>query len=238
MHKFRNFIKKRCYPAWPKSADMCTWAEVHKEARKKKLCYWLSNTIPTWLSVKGMQIHDIKLWFQYRFQTRHKYHLIDTKLGYGYHEIENRLLHGAFSLLQNYVEVELACINDVFNKEAPKRGRGAGLQQLAWQISLKDDDESSTWQSENAQKIKDLYLWWMDTRPARMDPWDDEDWEKSKPKREKGESVMELFAKRTPEQKEAASRHFAKRETINEAYQAEDEKMLIRLIRIRKSLWT
>ena len=215
------------------------WAEVHKEARKKKLCYWLSNTMPTWLSVKGKQLYDIKLWYQYRFQTRHKYHLIDTKLGYGYHEIENRMLHGMFSILQQYVEVELACINDIFNKDVPKAGRKAGLQQLAWQISLKDDDENSASQSENAQKIKDLYLWWVDTRPARMDPWDDEDWEKSKPEHVKGEDIMEWMGReRTPDQKEASNRHFAKRETMEEAYKAEDGKMLHRLINIRYSLWT
>lgn len=62
---------------------------------------------------------SIYYWFLYRFWSKHKYHLIDTKLGYGYHEIDDRLIHGMFELLVDYVEIESGHIDhgDVVEEE-------------------------------------------------------------------------------------------------------------------------
>lgn len=49
-------------------------------------------------------VEDAKYWLFYRFHPRHRYHLIDTGLGYGYHERDDRLLHGALACLIGYVE--------------------------------------------------------------------------------------------------------------------------------------
>jgi hypothetical protein len=45
-----------------------------------------------------------KYWLMYRLHPRHRYHLIDTGLGYGYHERDDTLLHGAMAVLIGYVE--------------------------------------------------------------------------------------------------------------------------------------
>jgi len=50
------------------------------------------------------KIQDAKYWLLYRFHPKHCYHLIDTKLGYGYHERDDQFLYGAMACLIGYVE--------------------------------------------------------------------------------------------------------------------------------------
>lgn len=47
---------------------------------------------------------DAKYWLYYRLHPAHRYHMIDTKLGYGYHERDDQLLYGAMACLIGYVE--------------------------------------------------------------------------------------------------------------------------------------
>lgn len=48
--------------------------------------------------------HDVKWWFLYRLHPGHRYHMINTGLGYGYHERDEQLLHAAMACLIGYVE--------------------------------------------------------------------------------------------------------------------------------------
>lgn len=50
------------------------------------------------------RISDAKYWLLYRLHPRHRYHMIDTGLGYGYHERDDQLLYGAMACLIGYVE--------------------------------------------------------------------------------------------------------------------------------------
>lgn len=127
----------------------------------------------------------------------------------------------------------------------------AGLDSLKWQSELvwKEDEvgeESSnvgqpTFQAKNAQEILALYKWWTEVYPNRPDPHDASGWTaycdlKRKLYEETGMGF--LSADKTPEMKEMASKALDKTREIEEAYEKEDEEMLIRLIRIRNSLWT
>ena len=50
--------------------------------------------------------------------------------------------------------------------------------------------------------------------------------------------MAELFKSKTPEEEEMCKTALDKSNEIEAAYNKEDEEMMIRLIRIRQSLWT
>ena len=208
MKSIRDYIRDYYYPNWPKSASMEDWAVWHKEAKKRKFPYWMTRTMPSWFAVKNMQLYDVKMQFKYRFQKRHRYHLIDTGLGYGYHEIENRMLHGMFNMLKDFVEVEKAHLHNC-SYEKPKiklSKRDAGLAHLDWEIALTHDKDyvdhigkpelsgKPTDQAITAQKIKDLYLWWTEERPHRIDPWDEEFKRRENDKEDVRKDIYDMWA--------------------------------------------
>ena len=102
-------------------------------------------------------------------------------------------------------------------KKDYKNSRRHGLRYIDWEISL---GEESPCQSEYAQKVKDLYIWWKDIRPARNEPWDDPE--------------MDDYEYTTPEWKKLAD----KAEDLEQYYYDEDTEMMLKLITIRKGLWT
>jgi hypothetical protein len=133
----------------------------------------------------------------------------------------------------------------------------AGLANLEWQRNLrwKEDDGFAegdknigtlTHQAKAAQEILDLYKWWTEVYPARQDPMDASGWsEYCERKRvlaeEHGMSTFSgMFSDRheTKELKKFGARALKLSTKIENKYKKEDEEMMIRLIKIRESLWT
>jgi hypothetical protein len=132
----------------------------------------------------------------------------------------------------------------------------AGLDNLEWQRSLTwsanelgDDNPSvgkRTQQAINADEILALYKWWKEVYPNRPDPHDASGWsEYCERKRilakEKGMSGFSgMFSDRheTKELKKFGARALKLITQIEAKYEKEDEQMMIRLIKIRNSLWT
>lgn len=241
----RTKIQKYFYPDWPEMGTMQEWGQWHKKAKQRPIAYWLTSTMPRWFSVKGMQLHDKKMWFKYRLQKRHKYHLIDTKLEPNYYEIETRMLHGMFSLLVDYVEIEKASLQRILSNNNESDSE-AGLRYLDWEIGLVHDDYPDpklkgkpTPQAETAKKVKELYLWWTVTRPNRKDLWDDEYVDKYMKNTRQSKDLFDMWSEEeTDEEREARTAFYKRKEALEDAYDAEDTEMLIRLIKIRKQLWT
>lgn len=65
---------------------------------------------PRWIRFLAHRIlrpaSDGIYWLKYRLHPRHKYHLVDTKLGPGYADQDTRMLHACFALLGEYIEEE------------------------------------------------------------------------------------------------------------------------------------
>lgn|SRR5574343_127606 len=57
-----------------------------------------------WFYRAFYRIERAKYWLMYRLHPRYRYHLIDTGLGYGYHERDDQLLHASMAILIGYVE--------------------------------------------------------------------------------------------------------------------------------------
>jgi hypothetical protein len=182
-------------------------------------------------------------------------------------DVGNRFLPCLFNELVDYVEVELAWWHIAWGGKAEKqkynapfwatgwfrwrtwRCKQAGLDNLEWQRNLvwnqdemldKDDPRwgKPTSQAINAKEILDLYKWWTEVYPNRPDPHDAGGWSAyCELKRLRGDDFFDV-ENRTEEEKKMASDALDKTQAIEEAYRKEDEEMMIRLIKIRDSLWT
>ena len=180
-------------------------------------------------------------------------------------DLGSRFLPCLYNELVDFVEVELAWWhiawsdrNERNKYDAPFWATGwfrwrtwrspqAGLDNLAWQMTctnedfLEDDQKhlaEPTYQAINAKEILELYTWWKEVYPNRPDPHDAGGWSDYCAKfRNEGRDFLD-FEDRTDEEREASSRALDATQTIEDKYNKEDEEMMIRLIRIRQSLWT
>lgn len=101
------------------------------------------------------------------------------------------------------------------------------------------DDKSQakpTYQAETAQEIVELYRWWTEVYPNRPEPMDASGWSNyCDNQRERGIDFLDEDPE--ADKWDTAKMHDTMRE-MEKAYEAEDTEMLIRLIKIRASLWT
>jgi len=220
------------YP--PESGTFEEWdliGKINKLKYPKR--YWIQNTlIPnTWWPIKR-RYDSIVSYIRFGFFEKH--HLIDTKLPKDYQEVDRRLLHGMFSLLVDFVEIEKAWMQAIFSENYKRpwwklnsrfRERELGLKYLDWEITL-INSEYDDLQGINAKIIKELYIWWVDKRPERIDPYSLlED-------TPEGESIFSR--KKDPER----DKTYKQIDHLEKIYYEEDTLMLKRLIDIRSSLWT
>lgn len=132
------------------------------------------------------------------------------------------------------------------------RSAAAGIDYLLWETTLIQDESwgydkdhpeygKPTRQAENAKTILDLYNWWKYERPERPEPMDASGWSEfcDRKRSEKGQDFWDFMCEPESEEDSKESRRLSARCTeIEQQYENEDEEMLIRLIKIRKSLWT
>lgn len=213
------------------------------------------------------KIYDVKYYVNNRWITRtHSLtaHPRDISRGQ-WCDVGNRFLPCLFNELVDFVEVELACWHIAWSPEDRKkyeapfwatgwfrwrtwRSPQAGLDNLEWQRNLVWQEEECepgsrnigkpTYQAIKAQEILDLYRWWTEVYPLRPDPHDASGWSAyCDMRRNRGDHLLD-FEDRTPKEAEMSRVALDKTREIEEAYEKEDEAMMIRLIKIRNGLWT
>lgn len=221
-----------------------------EELRKNQPIFWfLSVAIPdsietafTWPFRKW---NDIVWWLRYRYSPKYRYYLIDTKLKPGYYDADHRMLHGLFSLLVDFVECEKGWMQRIMGENEKKvgfierwrfRDRDAGIRYLTWEATLDNPalpplDQVPS-QAEAAREILELYKWWTENYPNRLDPSDASGWSDECEKQRANGSLLN--------QPLTTSGKFAldKYREIEERYYAEEQEMLKRLIDLRHRLWT
>lgn len=202
-----------------------------------------------------------------RYRVFDRYHLIDTGLEPGYADMDTRMLHGMFNMLVDFVEIEKAWMTVVFSKDDQKKYRypwgsigwvrfrsfrcpEAGLDHLRWEMTLDDPnlpyEERCDSQAGHAREVMALYDWWKNVRPNRPDPMIASGWSEHcdrmrEEKKAKGyDDLLDFLDSddETPEQQEENLAIIRRTREIEKAYDDEDEAMLMRLVKIRKGLWT
>jgi hypothetical protein len=124
----------------------------------------------------------------------------------------------------------------------------AGLDHLDWAMTLKFDEwiekddprfGQPTPQALRARELKELYVWWTETYRNRPDPYDASGWtEYCEASRLANGGKLSFSVDKSPELKEMSDKSHKLLQEIEAAYEAEDEAMMIRLIKVRDALWT
>jgi hypothetical protein len=197
---------------------------------------WLYNKIDSIqevLQYPFYKLYDILYYIRYRYII--KTHYVPTGLPPGeWYETDERLIFSMFNLLVDFIEIEKANMQRLCKSNSYSntpwyliyRSREQGLQYLNWEITLTGEDGR---QSYTAQEQLALYNWWTEIRPNRLDPYestgynshcDTRDWQLW----DDVDDVLQPMLRQIRE--------------IQNDYNVEDTDMMIRLVRVRASLWT
>jgi hypothetical protein len=96
-----------------------------------------------------------------------------------------------------------------------------------------------TYQAKAAKEIIELYTWWTVTYRNRPDPYDASGWtDYCEASRLANGGRLSFSGDKTPELKKASDIAMKKLRKMEADYEKEEEQMMIRLIKIRQSLWT
>lgn len=228
--------------------------------------YWLKHTLPykTWKPITR-KWEAIGNWVRYRIV---RYHVVNTGLPPDYYDKDTLMMYSNFTLLKDYVEMECASMaagsdnrksdsklrralrriqwNLPFYttvRELTGRSRELGLKHLEWEMTLDDPDldpdQRSPHQAAKAREVYDLYLWWVDVRTAEPD---EEGFPAIVEEAIKDKSIMYIMSSAFQNEHPIAYkayREWSSQNTESEEYlELLDEENLIRLIKLRKSLWT
>ena len=244
------------------------WDQWHKEAKEKHpIRYWIVeeglDRLQDLITWPERRLYDVKYYVLNRWVTRT--HALTSNLKKGqWYEFETRLMHSMFDELVNYVEIEEAWSNISWDKEAREKYNApwhalgwfrwrtwrcpeAGIDKLEWASKLTNEDwleEDSkhlaepTGQAIAAKEILELYHWWKNIRPNRLDPYEASGWsELCNRDRKEGRKLLDLEDRSETERLEKTAALDRCRQ-LEEQYDQEDTDMMIRLVRIRRNLWT
>ena len=214
------------------------------------------------------RLNDIRYYINNRWVSKSHAltaHARDIRPG-RWSDVGNRFLPCLFNELVNFVEIEQAWHYVMWNEEERKkfdvpwyrsgwlrwrtwRCPEAGLAYLNWASTLTneeflDDDKKGeavpTYQATAAIEIIALYTWWTQTYRNRPDPYEASGWSEycEASRQANGGKLSWSSSKDSAELRAMSDSAHKKLREIEESYEKEDEEMMIRLIKIRQSLWT
>jgi hypothetical protein len=191
-------------------------------------------------------------------------HPRDIKPG-SWSDVGNRFLPCLFNELVDFVEIEQAWHHCMWSDEAKTefevpwwrsgwlrwrtwRCPEAGMEYLKWASTLtneefldkdKKHEAVPTYQATSAKEIIELYTWWTVTYRNRPDPYEASGWTAAcEAQREANGGKLSFSTSKDPALRKTQDKAHKILHKIEKDYAKEDEEMMIRLIKIRESLWT
>jgi hypothetical protein len=213
------------------------------------------------------RLNDVRYYINNRWVSRsHSLtaHARDIRPG-NWCDVGNRFLPCLFNELVDFVEIEQAWHHCMWSDDAKKefevpwwrkgwlrwrtwRSPEAGMAYLTWASTLTNAEfleegekhkAEPTYQAKAAKEIIELYTWWTVTYRNRPDPYDASGWsEYCELSRQANGGKLSWGGDKSPELKKMSDKAHKLLRKIEAAYEKEDEAMMIRLIKIRQSLWT
>jgi hypothetical protein len=257
--KFANWVRGTDKPAAATSSEWKLWRKISKETYPIR--YWIAeellDNIQDVINWPTDKLKNARYYINNRWVNRtHALtaHPRDIKPG-EWCDVGNRFLPCLFNELVDFVEIEQAWHHCMWDEAARKqfqvpwwrkgwlrwrswRCPEAGLSYLDWASQLVNDQGNPTHQALAAQEIKELYVWWKEVYSARPDIYDAGGWTAyCNMQRNQGFDILDTND-RTPEDAEMKRSALDRCCALEAAYEKEDEEMMIRLIRVRNSLWT
>jgi hypothetical protein len=180
-------------------------------------------------------------------------------------DVGNRFLPCLFNELVDFVEIEQAWHHCMWDDDAKTkfdvpwyrsgwlrwrtwRCPEAGMEYLRWAETLTnaeflDEGEKHkaepTYQATAAKEIIELYTWWTTTYRNRPDPYEASGWTAvCEASRSANGGRLHFGTEKDPALKKASDLAMKKLRKMEADYEKEEEQMMIRLIKIRGSLWT
>jgi hypothetical protein len=180
-------------------------------------------------------------------------------------DVGSRFLPCLFNELVDFVEIEQAWHHCMWSDDAktkfnvPWYRKGwlrlrtwrcpeAGMEYLKWASTLTTEEflkegekhkAEPTYQAKAAKEIIELYTWWTTTYRNRPDPYDASGWTAyCELSRMANGGKLNFSDDKSPTLKKASTKAHKLLRKIEADYEKEDEQMMIRLIKIRGSLWT
>lgn len=244
--KFADWLRGK---AKPRSATSEEWDAWEKQAKEKRIRYWLAEEgldyLQQFLFSPATLYRFIRRYIRNRWVN--KSHALTSKLKKGeWHDLDSRILHSLFNEFVDFIETEQAWSyaqtdkklykcqwHDLFFRFKSWRNIDAGMAYLDWASKLTYDNHNHlkdknlsnqlTPQAKAAKESLVLYNWWKHERPNRLDLYKME-----------GEDIDSGCLLKTFSEYDSAK----KRMDIEQERNEEDTEMLIRLIKIRQNLWT
>lgn len=211
------------------------------------------------------KLNDIRYYINNRWVS-HSHQLTahprDIKPGQ-WQDVGHRFLPCLFNELVDFVEIEQAWHHCLWSDEmktkynVPWYRKGwlrwrtwrcpeAGLEYLRWAMTLTNKEfiedgekEEPTYQAKAAKEIIELYTWWTVTYRNRPDPYEASGWTAAcEAQRQANGGKLSFSTPKDPVLKKQSDKAHKMLRKIEADYEKEDEAMMIRLIKIRGSLWT
>lgn len=169
------------------------------------------------------RLSDARYWVLYRVTKRHAYHIIYTGLPPGYHDENDRILHGCMTCLGRYVD-EAGGIN--------------GL--AAWSAEVRGGDNGMNHQADNQDEAAAIWQWWTVERPrdeARKDELCGKLYGRGRMKfvQIEGSKFSEIQFEEFTGEEERLHEEFR---AIEKKISDDEVNYLVRLMKIHQSLWT
>lgn len=262
--KFADWLRGTPKPKAATSKDWSKWRRDAKAAHPIR--FWMAEealgALQDFVTWPERTLHSIKYYCVNRWISRtHSLtaHPNDIKPG-TWRDVGNRFLPCLFNELVDFVEIELAWSHIAWASEedrkkynAPWNATGwfrtrlwrcpeAGINHLKWAATLTYDDKHGvtqpTTQALDAIEILNLYEWWKNDRPNRPDPYVVSNWSAICERRRERDPDDFMGEDETAEERRETRKALDLMSKLEKKYEAEDERMMIRLIKVRQSLWT
>jgi len=265
--KLANWIRGNSKPPSATMEEWDSWKELTYKSQPIRywIAEELLDNLQDIVYYVPDKVNDIRCYLNNRFQS--KSHALTSNLPRGsWYDLDTRILHALFDEFVNFIEIEKAWMMVCFDDDAKSkyavpvsrtvwwlrwfnewRCPEAGIAYLDWESSLINNDwcdethpdyGKPSLQALNAMEQKELYIWWTETRPNRPDPYDASGWSDYCSRMDEKYPNSIFHSAKTPEEEEESSIAHSKLSELEALYDKEDEEMLLKLIKIRKSLWT
>lgn len=259
---FANWLRGTAKPGAATSKGWSNWKKAARAAHPIR--FWiaeegLDHLQNIWMWIPD-RLADVRYYINNRWVSQtHGMYASSLKKG-KWHEYESRLLHSMFDQLVDFVEIEQAWHHVMWDEKAREKYQtpwwrkgwlrlrvwrcpDAGVEYLVWASGLTADEPKNgkiqyTGQAVVAQELLALYKWWKYERPARPDPYDASGWTEICERRRAKDPDEILADDDTAAERRESKRSLAMIDKLEKQYDREDEQMMIRLIKIRKGLWT
>jgi len=220
------------------------WLKDYKD-RKKWEGWWR----PLFKLLPGLFYYRLSnIYWAIRHRTINVYHKVDTGLKPGYYDVDTLILHSCFNLLKTFVEKDYKGIDDI--KERIKF-----LEKSAVEDKDIPDHYDYSREISNLQEAITLYWWWVNVYPKyeENNPWSkhfNEEYKNGNGRKyprefipctfdEDGDPTLFEWVDNRPEDVKVKEREVLESSMDYEMQCIEEtDENLMRLLKIRRNLWT